>query len=106
MKPLKSNSIRFGADLIIPISVILVFIFLTQWFDFVQDDAFITFRYADNFAGGDGLVFNQGERIEGYTNFLWLMIIICGRLIGLSPLIFTKILGLVFGGSQLLFCSG
>jgi hypothetical protein len=35
------------------------------------DDAFITFRYADNLVRGLGLVFNAGERVEGYTNFLW-----------------------------------
>jgi len=35
------------------------------------DDAFISFRYAQNFARGEGLVFNPGEWVEGYTNFLW-----------------------------------
>ncbi|MCL1920118.1 MAG: emopamil-binding family protein [Kiritimatiellaeota bacterium] len=38
---------------------------------FVQDDAFISFRYAQNLAQGHGLVYNIGERVEGYTNFLW-----------------------------------
>ncbi|MGK0359682.1 MAG: hypothetical protein ACI9U2_001988 [Bradymonadia bacterium] len=35
------------------------------------DDAFISFHYAANFAAGNGLVFNPGEWVEGYTNFLW-----------------------------------
>jgi hypothetical protein len=35
------------------------------------DDAFISFRYAQNLARGEGLVFNPGEWVEGYTNFLW-----------------------------------
>ena len=34
------------------------------------DDAFISLRYAENWANGDGLAFNPGERVEGYTNFL------------------------------------
>lgn len=38
---------------------------------FVCDDAFISFRYAQNFAEGHGLVWNKGEWVEGYTNFLW-----------------------------------
>lgn len=38
---------------------------------FICDDAFISFRYARNFAEGHGLVWNEGERVEGYTNFLW-----------------------------------
>jgi hypothetical protein len=40
----------------------------------LQDDAFISFRYARNLADGHGLVFNPGERVEGYTNFLWTVI--------------------------------
>ncbi len=47
------------------------------------DDAFITFHYARNFAEGHGLVFNIGERVEGYTNFLWTLTI--GVLHALSP---------------------
>jgi hypothetical protein len=31
------------------------------------DDFYITFRYAQNFAQGDGLVFNPGERVFGTT---------------------------------------
>lgn len=38
---------------------------------FMCDDAFISFRYAQNFAEGHGLVWNKGEWVEGYTNFLW-----------------------------------
>ncbi len=37
----------------------------------VCDDAFISFRYAWNLARGHGLVFNAGEYVEGFTNFLW-----------------------------------
>lgn len=40
----------------------------------LQDDAFISFRYARNLAEGRGLVWNPGERVEGYTNFLWTLI--------------------------------
>ncbi|MHB8873680.1 MAG: hypothetical protein ACYC8T_08340 [Myxococcaceae bacterium] len=39
------------------------------------DDAFITFRYAWNLAHGNGLVFNPGEWVEGYTNFLWAVVL-------------------------------
>ncbi|EMO73712.1 hypothetical protein LEP1GSC127_0037 [Leptospira kirschneri str. 200801925] len=35
----------------------------------ISDDAFISLRYAKNFAEGKGLVFNEGEFVEGYTNF-------------------------------------
>ena len=38
---------------------------------FLTDDAFISFRYVRNLLEGHGLVFNPGERVEGYSNFLW-----------------------------------
>lgn len=61
----------------------LVPIWLT---DAPQDDAYITYRYAENFANGDGLVFNAGEEpVEGYTNFLWTIIIGLGMGIGIDP---------------------
>lgn len=37
----------------------------------ITDDAYITFRYAWNLATGNGLVFNPGERVEGFSNPLW-----------------------------------
>jgi len=37
------------------------------------DDAYISYRYAQNLARGDGLVFNLGERVEGYSNFLYVL---------------------------------
>ena len=39
--------------------------------NFTVDDTFIPFRFAENLAAGRGLVFNPGERVEGYSNFLW-----------------------------------
>jgi arabinofuranosyltransferase len=52
-----------------------------RWF---ADDAFISFRYARNWSDGNGLVFNAGERVEGYTNFLWTALLAGGDRIGLD----------------------
>jgi hypothetical protein len=41
----------------------------------IVDDALITVQYARNLALGHGVVFNPGERVEGYTNFLWLVLL-------------------------------
>ena len=41
---------------------------------FIQDDAFISFRYSHNLVRGLGLVWNPGDRVEGYTSFLWTLI--------------------------------
>ena len=39
------------------------------------DDVFISLRYAENLAAGRGLVFNPGERVEGYSNFAWTVLL-------------------------------
>jgi hypothetical protein len=37
----------------------------------IDDDEMISMRYARNLVDGHGLVWNPGEHVEGYTNFLW-----------------------------------
>ena len=54
------------------------------------DDAFISFRYAQNLVEGHGLVFNLGERVEGYTNFLWTLLAAMGIALGWDPLATTR----------------
>ncbi len=63
---------------------------------FIQDDAFISLRYARNLVEGRGLVWNAapfGERVEGYTNFLWTIILALPLRLGLDPFLFVSIAG-------------
>ena len=55
--------------LFLPWLALLAWTAAESWF--LIDDAFVSFRYARNLLEGHGLVFNVGERVEGYTNFLW-----------------------------------
>ena len=64
-------SLRHG---IVAVALLVLAIAHIRYLWFVCDDAFITFRYAKNLAHGLGPVWNAGERVEGYTNFLWMMI--------------------------------
>lgn len=48
------------------------------------DDAYISYRYAENFSNGLGLVFNPGERVEGYTNLSWVLLVSAGVTAGFS----------------------
>ncbi len=66
-------------------------------FDFILDDPFISFRYARNLLDGYGLVFNPGEKVEGYSNFLWIVLLLPFMKAGLSPVVTSKVLGLFFG---------
>lgn len=68
--------------------------------NFGYDDAFISFRYAENLASGQGLVFNVGERVEGYSNFAWTVLMAAPALLGASRyqfgmLLSAKLLGAI-----------
>lgn len=41
----------------------------------VCDDAYISFRTVDNFVNGYGLTWNIDERVQGFTNPLWVLLI-------------------------------
>ncbi len=60
------------------------------------DDAFISFRYARNLVSGHGLVYNPGECVEGYTNFLWTLMIAGAMALGADPLKAAWVLGCLF----------
>ncbi len=49
----------------------------------LQDDPFISFRYAHNLATGLGPVFNPGQRVEGYTSPLWVFLLAGLAVLGL-----------------------
>jgi arabinofuranosyltransferase len=59
------------------------------------DDAFISFRYARNLANGLGLVFNAGERVEGYTNFLWTLLLAASYKLGTDIVLASQALALL-----------
>lgn len=60
------------------------------------DDAYISFRYAHNLVEGQGLVFNPGDRVEGYTNFLWTGLLALFLWLGFHPSPVAIGLGVVF----------
>jgi arabinofuranosyltransferase len=63
----------------------------------IIDDSFVSFRYADNLASGNGLVFNIGERVEGYTNFLWTVLVAGMMAMGGEPIVATSAVNMVLG---------
>ncbi|MCB9796847.1 MAG: hypothetical protein H6741_29450 [Alphaproteobacteria bacterium] len=69
---------------------------LWQW-SFTCDDAWISFRYARNLVEGHGLVWNPGERVEGYTNFLWVLLTAGGMALGFAPEVVTQVMGTLAG---------
>lgn len=58
--------------LILLIVLFSIVLFRTAW---VSDDAYISFRTVDNFVNGHGLNWNVNERVQTFTNPLWLFIV-------------------------------
>ena len=71
------------------------------WLSFRQDDAFILFRYAANLVSGNGLVFNPGEWVEGFTCPLWVLVLSGVQALGINVPRVAGILGLLFATGTL-----
>jgi len=66
--------------------------------DFTVDDSAISYAYSQNFAHGDGVVATaHGERVEGYSNFLWVMLVGVFVAVFGHVMIVGKVLGLLLG---------
>jgi len=88
-------------DVVILALLLAVFVYHSNSLSFTQDDAYISYRYVENFQEGHGLVFNYGERVEGYTNFLWILFLSIALMLGLPMIAVSKILGVAFGAGTL-----
>lgn len=79
---------------------VVISLFLAAWFfyynkEFYHDDAFITLRYARNFLAGNGVVWNPGEYVQGYSNFLQLMLISGLGFFGLDLELASRLIGVI-----------
>jgi len=82
--------------IVFSVSCILFVIWTILFWDYSIDDAFITFRFAEHFADGYGLVFNRGDvPVEGYSNTLWLFLLALFYRLGFSTYLTAKIIGLL-----------
>jgi arabinofuranosyltransferase len=63
------------AVVIVLLALFLLVLLRTAW---LSDDAYITFRTISNFAAGEGLVWNIGERVQTYTHPLWMFVVMAG----------------------------
>ena len=63
-------SLTLGA---LPVIALAMLGWRKRW---ATEDAYIDFRVVDNLLHGLGPVFNSGERVEAYTNPLWVAILV------------------------------
>jgi arabinofuranosyltransferase len=67
------------------------------------DDAYIGLRYAKNLADGLGLVYNAGERVEGFTALAWVVWQALSFRLNVSPEIWSHVSGIAcYAGALLL----
>lgn len=87
------NTLLYG--FLIALSIAFIVICMNN--KFIQDDAYISFRYVENFVSGNGLVFNIGERVEGYTNLLWVLVLSIPAFLKMNIQNISQILSVLFG---------
>lgn len=79
-----------------------VFVLHLLYLNCVAEDAFIALRYARNLARGDGLVWNPGAPpVEGYTDFLWVLLSAAAIKLGASGVIFAQVMSIAAGAASL-----
>jgi len=79
--------------LIVPMLAIFVALLVqTSW---VEEDAFITLRTSDNFIHGYGLRWNVDERVQTFTNPLWMFLLAGAHVIVKNPYIALILLSIL-----------
>ena len=92
----KRDGMLIGAVLFSVIGHLFLFWLSAQIFSFTIDDAYITFRYSKNLAAGFGPTYNPGmPPVEGYTTFLWMLLMTLPHFIGVNVATFAKIVGIL-----------
>jgi hypothetical protein len=87
---------RRPLKLSIGLTLLTLFLFgLHAWhyMPFMTDDAFISFRYAQRLIEGHGLTWNDGERVEGYSNLLWVLVVALPAWFGADMVVGARVLG-------------
>jgi arabinofuranosyltransferase len=78
------------------LAAVLVLALLRYHWQYVADDAFIAFRYVRNLLDGNGLVWNAGQPVEGFSSPLWLGLLALGGAAGLPLTTWAGGLGVLF----------
>ena len=85
VNPSRRSLLGLPAKAWLLIAVLIFVLHAVYYWSWTEDDAFISFRYARNLVDGQGLVFNPGEKVEGYSNFGWVLAFCGGAAPGRRP---------------------
>jgi hypothetical protein len=84
------------ADPAAPFLIPLLILFVARsiaWISlpFASEDAYITFRYAQNLVAGLGAVYNPGERVMGFNSAPWMLWNALGSALIKDPVLWSRI---------------
>ena len=91
------GDLTLGRPRIVILALLTAAIVLLSYYLFWRfyfDDSLISLRYWQNFLKGEGLVWNPTERVEGYTNFLFLVVSGLISTLGFDLIESTRFVGL------------
>ncbi len=90
--PVRRRPLLCGAVGALAAVALLIWGIVDVW-PFFADDAYISLRYADRLLAGAGLTWTDGERAEGYSNLLWLLLCAAAGGAGLPLPLAARVLG-------------
>ncbi len=90
--PRWASRLLFGVLLLVAVRTLVS---LAGLWLFTTDDAYITLRYSRHLAEGTGIVWNPGSHpaVEGYSNFLFVLIGSLALRTGAEPMLVLKLVG-------------
>ena len=95
--PISCSIMRHRLDILLVTATCVALFVHARWFDFTCDDAFIAFRYAANWVQHGQIVYNLGERVEGYTSFASVALLATLHRVGVPLPFAARLLGAVSG---------
>jgi hypothetical protein len=86
--------------LLLAVAALLLYAQARRYYPFFVDDGFISLRYSKRLLDGHGLTWTDGERVEGYSNLLWVLgcaalglvrhdLVWCARALGVASTLAT-----------------
>ncbi|MEC7984657.1 MAG: hypothetical protein VX278_05805, partial [Myxococcota bacterium] len=97
---------RFFSPFELGLGLIVLFAVLNAagFWSYTIDDSYISLQYAGRWVDGLGLTYIDGERVEGFSNPTWVLLLAMTLLLGFETLVGAKLLGLL-GHAGIIICT-
>jgi len=97
----KGKIISFSIGVFFVVAFVAELFFVYQLNPYPCEDAYITYRFSSSMAQGNGPVFIPGERVEGYSNFIWMAGIALADVLGFDMPTASRVAGGIFNALSL-----